>query len=159
MKQNTDLRLTKKTLQTGLYLLVLFSLIGGPVEAQSQARTASTGTPETIASVDLQVSMPTKSFSIPAPKRFLTLEPVPPRTPPGWRAFRFTSPRQVMSGTVCDVVDNGEFGPSFSVSDDATRCHATLKVKVEWKNGAVLRESHILIPPNGYVSPELIESH
>jgi hypothetical protein len=122
---------------------------------------ACIGTPESIESKGRELARRQKSHSSGLRIR-LTPENVPPGTPPGWRAFRFTNPTRVTLGTVCGVVYDDETGNSaFVVNDTPLPKSVMLSGPVFFttkQDGPVPQESHILIPPNGYVSPELIES-
>ncbi len=87
----------------------------------------------------------------------LTPEPVPPGTPAGWRGFRFTTPDRVILGTVCGVIRDQETGlVLFVMRDTSPSTHsgqANLNMRQDKQTPF---ESHILVPPNGYVSPELV---
>ena len=81
----------------------------------------------------------------------LIQETPPPGTPPGWRAFRFIDPKQVVNGTVCGVVyENGNLVFVYDVPSQGRHANITKQ------KGPTLEESHILVPSDGYVSPELI---
>ncbi len=87
----------------------------------------------------------------------LTPEDVPAGTPPGWRGFRFTDSERVLLGTVCGVVYDRETGSTvFVMSDTSPQTHSGLANFATRQSGATAQESHILVPPNGYVSPELV---
>ena len=120
---------------------------------------ACTGTPETIESYAREVARNRKRPSGGERLR-LTPEPVPPGTPPGWRAFRFTHSKRVWLGTVCGVVYDQETDNTVFVMNDTPLAGLTtgpVSFTTRQDSGD-LQESHILIPPNGYVSPELIVS-
>lgn len=117
------------------------------------------GTPESIQSHGTRTARASERSSSGKPLR-LTPEPVPPGTPPGWRAFRFTHPEGVWLGTVCGVVYDPESGNTAFVMHD-------IPPQESWmlsgppsfttkQAGPTLAESHVLIPPNGFVSTELI---
>jgi hypothetical protein len=87
-------------------------------------------------------------------------EPVPLGTPTGWRGFRFTDGERVFLGTVCGVVYDQETGHVvFVMSDTPPRAGYSSSSFETRQDSAAPFESHILIPPNGYVSPELIGSY
>lgn len=87
-------------------------------------------------------------------------EPVPVGTPPGWKAFRFTLQKGFYLGTICGVVYDRETGKTVFVMHDtpaeASWMDSGLPFFVTKQDGPEPEESHILIPPNGFVSPELI---
>lgn len=119
------------------------------------------GTPETIEARGRAVAKKMKPLTSGERLR-LKPEPVPPGTPSGWKAFRFTEQRRITLGTVCGVVFDEETGNTAFVMND-TPLSQSAKVSdppffTTRQSGSELQESHILIPPNGYISPELIVS-
>jgi hypothetical protein len=127
---------------------------------------ACVGTPESIESKAKELAArPRPAGYPPLPPIYLTPEPVPPGTPPGWRAFRFTASKTVIIGTLCAVAYNAETGSRvFMMNNVAGQEHAIRlgqndpDLQEIGQTGSELQESRILIPPNGYVSPELILS-
>ena len=71
--------------------------------------------------------------------------------------FRFTDGERVFLGTVCGVVyDRETENTVFVMSDTPPRAHSSSSSFTTRQDSATPFESHILVPPNGYVSPELI---
>jgi hypothetical protein len=120
------------------------------------------GTPESVESKGREVARRGKHSSTAELLR-LTPEPVPADTPPGWRAFRFTHPKRVYLGTVCGVVYDQESGNTVFVMSDSPLPNSITPSNpvcfARTQDGPEPQASHILIPPNGYVSRELVESH
>lgn len=115
-----------------------------------------TGTPDSIESSGRKTAREMKPFSCGQPLR-LTPEPVPPGTPPGWRAFRFSHPNRITIGTVCGVVYEPETGNTvFVMNDSPVDLESGPACFTTRYDGSEEKESHILVPPNGFVSPELI---
>lgn|GEM_PF-5981467 len=116
---------------------------------------ACIGTPESIEAAGRKLAVGKPSSS--GERLRLMPERVPPGTPAGWRGFRFTAPNRVLFGTVCGVVCDQKTGYTvFVMSDTSPLNHsgqASLTLRVD---GPTPCESHILVPPNGYVSPELV---
>lgn len=132
-------------------------------EFKFQARPeVCTGTPESIRAHGTEMARASKLSSTDELLR-LTPEPVPAGTPAGWKAFRFTHPSGVWLGTVCGVVYDPESGNTvFIMHDTPAQESWSLSGPPSFatrQTGPALEESHILIPPNGYVSPELIVSN
>jgi len=121
---------------------------------------ACIGTPESIEASGHEAARRTATLSNgPRPPLQLTPEPVPPGTPVGWRGFRFTEGSRVFLGTVCGVIYDQETETTvFVMRDSSPRTHSSQASFTTRQDGPTLFESHILIPPNGYVSPELIVS-
>lgn len=86
----------------------------------------------------------------------LTPEPAPPGTPAGWRAFRFTHSERVYLGTVCGVISDPDTEYTVFVMGKVGAAHDGSPSLVMRQNSSNPIESHILVPPNGFVSPQLI---
>jgi hypothetical protein len=119
---------------------------------------ACIGTPESIQATGRATVRQIGPLAISSPLRLIP-EPVPPGTPLGWRGFRFTDSKRVFLGTVCGVVRDQETGHVvFVMSDTSPQTHSKQASFTTRQDELTPFESHILIPPNGYVSPELIVS-
>ena len=117
---------------------------------------ACTGTPESIEALGHKAAQRTEPPSWSSPLRLIP-EPVPPGTPEGWRGFRFTDSERVILGTVCGVVYDRQTGHTvFVMSDTPPKPHSSSASFTTRQEHTTPFESHILVPPNGYVSPELI---
>jgi hypothetical protein len=114
------------------------------------------GTPESIEAIGRATARQSKTpFS--SPHFRLIPEPVPLGTPEGWRGFRFTDAERAYFGTICGIVYDKETGRTvFVMNDTALHPNSSFPSFTLRQGHQTLLESHILIPPNGYVSPELM---
>jgi hypothetical protein len=114
------------------------------------------GTPESIEAIGRATA---RQSNIPfsSPRFRLIPEPVPLGTPDGWRGFRFTDSERVYLGSICGIVYDTETGRTvFVMTDIAQRPNSSSRSFTLRQGHGTLLESHVLIPPNGYVSPELM---
>jgi len=119
---------------------------------------ACVGTPESIEAAGRSTIKRIGHFAVVSLLRLIP-EPVPPGTPAGWRGFRFTGSDRVILGTVCGVVYDQETGHVVFVMSDTSPADHSGRASLSTRQDATKPfESHILVPPNGYVSPELIVS-
>ena len=143
MKRSAAMKRLTVLLQLGLYTIAFPRTLRGTVAACGDSKNWAESTGRWSA-------WRRKPFTSGTKLKLIQDSP-PAGTPPGWRAFHFVDPKEVVNGTVCGVVyENNNLIFVFDVPSSGHHANITRQ------KGARLAESHILVPPDGYVSPELI---